>query len=97
MKEAIKKITEDLMLWLYQHFVGIIILQSVIVFLSWLGGYWIMGLATGKYDLSSCGTAMGSIAAAAATGWGKWVVDSWKNSKQGEMPILKGDKNESNN
>lgn len=85
-----RKFIEKLMSWLYHYFVGVILIQSFIIFMSWLYGYWSMGLNSGKFDLNSCGSALAAVAASAATGWGKWVVDSWKNSPQGEMPKING-------
>lgn len=71
---------------LHDYWVGVIFAMTLILFSVWIIGFFGNGLYGSHFDLASCWAGVGAIAAAAATGWGKWVIDSTKNSEPGQMP-----------
>jgi len=75
--------------WLYTHWLSVIMMVMLVLFLVWLFGYFRNGEYGTHYDLQSCWAGVGAIATASAAGFGKWWIDSTKNSNQGEMPSVK--------
>lgn len=65
---------------------GFGLLAAVAVLGSWMYGYWSNGLYGTKFEIDSCwqGLSAGSVG---LIGLFKWLVDSTKNSPEGEFPI----------
>lgn len=68
-------------------------LLLVTVVLSWLYGYWSNGILGTHFEISSCWTGVGAIAAAFASivglakaAWTKYSQDSQFNTLNGHMP-----------
>ena len=75
-----------IMNFLHDNWVGIVFMMMLTLFFVWLFAFFANGLYGYKFDLSSCWAGIGAIATAAATGWGKWIIDSKYNTNQGEKP-----------
>lgn len=78
--------------FLHDNWVGVILTMTLILFFVYLYAFFRNGHYGERYDLASCWAGVGAIAAAAATGWGKWIVDSKLNSVDGQMPAKQGGK-----
>ena len=78
------------MLWLQKHIAMICIvtgaLMSLFVFISWGIGYYANALYGMHFDLGSCWTGLGAIATS-IIGIAKWIIDSIKNSFDGNLPV----------
>jgi hypothetical protein len=65
---------------------GFGLLAAVLVLGSWLFGYWSNGLYGTKFEIDSCWQGL-SACGVGLIGLFKWLVDSSKNSPEGEFPI----------
>lgn len=59
---------------------------ALLVLTSWLFGYWSNGLYGTKFEIDSCWQGL-SACGVGLIGLFKWLVDSSKNSPEGEFPI----------
>ena len=75
-----------IMQYIHDRWLSVILLMTLILFFVWLFAFFANGLFNCHFDLSSCWAGVGAITAAATAGWGKWLVDSWLNTNQGEKP-----------
>lgn len=90
------------MKWSEEHWLSIVILMLLILFLalltvlySWIYGYWSNGLKGTKFDLNSCwsgvtviAAGLGSVATLAKAAWTKYSTDSQYNSPAGTRPYI---------
>lgn len=65
---------------------GFGLLAAVVVLGSWVYGYWSNGLYGTKFEIDSCWQGL-SASGVGLIGLFKWLVDSTKNSPEGEFPI----------
>ena len=65
---------------------GFGLLAATLVLASWLYGYWSNGLYGTKFEIDSCWQGL-SACGVGLIGLFKWLVDSSKNSPEGEFPI----------
>lgn len=65
---------------------GFGLLAAILVLGSWLYGYWSNGLYGTKFEIDSCWQGL-SACGVGLIGLFKWLVDSSKNSPEGEFPI----------
>jgi hypothetical protein len=77
--------------FLYNNWVGMVLLMTTCTFFAWLGGYILNGICGFKFDLASCWAGFGAIATAGLTGCGKCWIDRNDNSKFSEMSSRKRD------
>ena len=97
--------------WCEVHWLALVIILSVVmmiflclVLFSWLYGYWSNGLTGTRFEVNSCWTGVGAIAAGIVTviglakaAWTKYAADSRFNTPMGQMPhsvINKGGNND---
>lgn len=62
------------------------LVAALLVLLSWLYGYWSNGLYGTDFEINSCWQGI-SACGMGLVGLFKWLVDSTKNSPQGEYPF----------
>ncbi|MEN6411626.1 MAG: hypothetical protein ABFC84_02545 [Veillonellales bacterium] len=72
--------------FLHDHWPGVVLTMTLILFLSALAGYWIQGITEHKWDMTAMWAGVTAIAAAAAAGYGKFWADSKYNSLTGQPP-----------
>lgn len=72
--------------FLHDNWVGVILTMTLTLFFVYLYAFFRNGHYGEHYDLASCWSGVGAIAAAAATGYGKWWTDSKYNSGDGQKP-----------
>lgn len=65
---------------------GFGLFAAMLVLASWLYGYWSNGLYGTKFEIDSCWQGL-SACGVGLIGLFKWLVDSSKNSPEGEFPI----------
>lgn len=65
---------------------GFGLLAAILVLGSWVYGYWSNGLYGTKFEIDSCWQGL-SASGVGLIGLFKWLVDSTKNSPEGEFPI----------
>ena len=65
---------------------GFGLLAAIVVLGSWVYGYWSNGLYGTKFEIDSCWQGL-SASGVGLIGLFKWLVDSTKNSPEGEFPI----------
>lgn len=75
--------------FLRDHWSGVVLTMTLILFLSALFGYWYQGVTKNVWDMTAMWAGVTAIGAAAATGYGKLWADSKYNSLLGEMPESK--------
>jgi hypothetical protein len=78
--------------FLYNNWVGVILTMTLFLFAIFVFAFFRNGEFGARYDLGACWAGVSAIAVAAATGWGKWVVDSKWNTEHGVMPDQPGGK-----
>lgn len=77
------KIT-SLMVWLENRWKGVVLCMTLLVFMSWLAGYWLNGLYGMKFPIESAWTGLAAIAVSAGTGIAKFLGDSIWNTPKNE-------------
>lgn len=68
---------------------GFGLFAALLVLGSWLYGYWSNGLYGTRFEIDSCWQGL-SACGVGLIGLFKWLVDSSKNSPEGEFPIAPG-------
>lgn len=69
-----------------RYMIEIITAAFVLLFLCWLTGYFCNALLGTKFDIRSCWDGFTTLGGAGVLSMGKYLADSWKNSKDGEKP-----------
>ena len=77
------KITK-LMVWLENHWKGVVLMMTLLVFLSWLAGYWLNGLIGTRFQIESAWAGLAAIAVSAGTGIATFLGNSIWNTPKGE-------------
>lgn len=67
--------------------IGFGLFAALVVLISWLYGYWSNGLYGTKFQIDSCWQGI-SACGMGLVGLMKWMVDSTKNSPQGQFPFF---------
>ena len=78
MREKLKKIQK--------YLIESIIAAFLLLFLFWGVGYWANALYGTKFDLRSCWDGFTTLGGAGVLAMLKYVMDSWKNSNDGDNP-----------
>lgn len=65
----------------------------LLLFLSWLIGYYANGILGTHFDLASCWGGVGAVSGGGVLAAVKYIADSWGNSEKGQMPYGKDDTN----
>ena len=68
------------------YLIEAIVITFLVLFLSWWVGYICNGLFGTKFDLKSCWDGFTALSGAGVLSAIKYVMDSWKNSNDGEKP-----------
>ena len=63
----------------------------LLLFLSWLAGYYANGLLGTHFDLASCWGGVGAVSGGGVLAAVKYIADSWGNSEKGQMPYERKD------
>lgn len=63
----------------------------LLLFLSWLIGYYANGLLGTHFDLASCWGGVGAVSGGGVLAAVKYIADSWGNSERGQMPYERKD------
>jgi hypothetical protein len=63
-----------------------IVAAFLLLFLFWSVGYWANALYGTKFDLRSCWDGFTTLGGAGVLAMMKYVMDSWKNSNDGDNP-----------
>ena len=63
----------------------------LLLFLSWLIGYYANGLLGTHFDLASCWGGVGAVSGGGVLAAVKYIADSWSNSEKGQMPYERKD------
>ena len=63
----------------------------LLLFLSWLIGYYANGIFGTHFDLASCLGGVGAVSVGGVLAAVKYIADSWSNSEKGQMPYERKD------
>ena len=63
----------------------------LLLFLSWLIGYYANGIFGTHFDLASCWGGVGAVSGGGVLAAVKYIADSWSNSEKGQMPYERKD------
>ena len=72
-----------------QYLIEAIIAAFLLLFLFWSIGYWCNALYGMKFELKSCWDGFTTLGGAGVLAMIKYVMDSWKNSNDGDKPYDK--------
>lgn len=78
---------EKITTFIGEHWIGIIVIMTVILFICWIIGYFCNGFIGTKFELNSVWTGIAAISATGVLGLGKYYTDSKHNSLNGEKPV----------
>ena len=69
-----------------KYMIETIIAAFMLLFLFWGVGYWCNALLNTKFDLKSCWDGFTTLGGAGLLAVLKYIMDSWKNSGDGDKP-----------
>ena len=75
--------------FLHAYVLELLVCAFMILFLFWAFGYFANGLYGMKFDLQSCWGGFSAIGGAGTLAAIKYIMDSWKNTPEGEAPTYK--------
>lgn len=74
------------MIYIKTHWLELLILALLAVLLLWAIGYLSNGLFGTKFELQSCWAGLSTVGSAGFLAAVKYLIDSTKNSEQGQKP-----------